>query len=185
MTFRLLTLLISLLGAWPLATPAFAADPPRPVLNSDSTLLWTPARRLTWADFKGTAGSTEKLHALTSADMNVQVECTNDVLKVNVQAVFRPLESWTKSPDSVPLLRHEQLHFDLTEVHARLLRLSLSKLKMTCAQAQTQLQPLIDAAFTNWQHAQDRYDEEARHGLDREGQARWEKQITDQLRVLK
>lgn len=186
MTFRFLPLFVSLLGALLLSnSPAFAADPPRPVSNTDSTLLWNAARRLTWADFKGSAGPTEKLHALTSADLNVQVECTGDILKVNIQAVFRPLESWTKSADSAPLLRHEQLHFDLTEVHARLLRLSLSKLKMTCEQAQTQLQPLIDAGFANWQKAQDHYDDESRHGLDKEGQARWEKQVAEQLKVLK
>ena len=174
-----------MLGALPVA--AFAPPPvapPRAVANTDSTLLWSAARRLTWADFRGVPGLTEKLHALTSADLNVQVKCANDNLQVSVQAVFRPLESWTKSPDSAPLLRHEQVHFDLTEVHARMLRAALGKLKMTCEQAQTQLQPLIDAGFANWQRAQDQYDEDARHGLDKEGQARWEKQIADQLKAL-
>ncbi len=182
MIFRsLLALLCAIL-------PALASaetDPPRAVGNTDSTLLWRPERRLTWADFQGTPGPTEKLHALTAADLNVQVSCTSDVLTVGVQAIFLPRESWTKSPDSAPLLRHEQVHFDLTEVHARLLRRTLQQLKMTCKQAQTQLQPVIDAAFTNWQKAQDQYDEDSRHGLDHDGQARWEKQIADQLRVLK
>ena len=184
-THRFLLALFCALLCTLLPAQTFAAAPPRAVGNTDSTLLWTPARRLTWADFRGTPAPTEKLHALTSADLNVQVACTDDVLKVSVQAIFRLLESWTKSPDSAPLLRHEQFHFDLTEVHARLLRLSLQKLKMTCRQAQTQLQPLIDAAFVNWQRAQDEYDEDARHGLDKEGQTRWEKQITEQLRALK
>ncbi len=196
MTSRFLTLSFSLLGPLMLAdatsaSPAQAAlapgatDPPRSVVNSDSTLVWSPARRLTWADFKGAAGPAEKLHALTSADLSVEVKCADDLLDVQVQAVFRPLESWTRSNESAPLLRHEQLHFDLTEVHARLLRLSLQKLKMTCQQAQTQLKPLIDAAFLNWQNAQDRYDEEARHGLDPAGQARWEKQVAAQLKALR
>ena len=180
----LLALICALLPALVFAAPP-VTDPPRAVGNTDSTLLWHVARRLTWADFRGTPGPTEKLHALTSADLNVQVSCANDVLQVNVQAIFRPLESWTKSADSAPLLRHEQLHFDLTEVHARLLRASLKSLKMTCDQAKTQLQPLIDAAFTNWQHAQDEYDNDSLHGLEPKGQAHWEKQVAEQLRALK
>ncbi len=158
--------------------------PPKSAGNTDSTILWQPNKPLVWADFKGTAGPDEKLHALTSADLNVQVSCSNNKLTVNVEAVFRPLESWTRSADSAPLLRHEQVHFDLTEVHARLMRLSLLKLRMTCEQAQTQLQPLIDAAFTVWQREQDRYDEESRHGLDAKGQARWEQQVAAQLKAL-
>ena len=184
--FRLLLLPVFLLvGATAPTSAAARPGPPRAVGSSDSTLLWRADRRLTWADFRGTPGPTEKLHALTSADLNVQVSCKGDKLTVDVQAVFRPLESWTKSPDSAPLLRHEQLHFDLTEVHARLLRLSLSKLKLTCEQAEKQLPPLIDAAFANWQRAQDQYDEDARHGLDKAGQEKWERQVAEQLRVLR
>ena len=178
---RFLLLICFLSGAWPAVARAIA--PPLASVPSDSTLVWEPGRRLTWADFRGTPGPAEGLHALTSTNISVQVRCTDDVLTVAVQAVFRPLESWTKSPDSAPLLRHEQAHFDLTELHARLLRRTLGQLKMTCKQAQTQLQLLIDAAFANWQKAQDRYDDEARHGLDQPEQARWEKQIADQLRA--
>jgi Bacterial protein of unknown function (DUF922) len=179
----LLSLVLALLAAQPVAFAA-GSPPPRPAVNTDSTILWQPGHRLVWADFKGVAGPDEKLHALTSADLNVQVSCANDKLTIDVQAVFRPLESWTRSADSAPLLRHEQLHFDLTEVHARLLRQSILKLRMTCAQAQTQLQPLIDAAFSVWQREQDRYDEESRHGLDAKGQARWEQQVAAQLKAL-
>lgn len=185
MTYHFLLFLSLLLGGLLLPGAARAADPPRAPTNTDSTLLWRADRRLTWADFRGAPTPKEKLHALTSADLTVQVSCSNDVLKVDVQAVFLPLQSWTKSTDSAPLLRHEQLHFDLTEVHARLLRLSLRKLKMTCAQAQTQLQPLIDAGFANWQAAQEQYDKESRHGLDAREQARWEQQVAEQLRVLR
>jgi len=152
--------------------------------DTDSTIVWKPGARLTWNDFKGTAGPKEKLHALTSSDLNVQVSCTDDKLTVDVQAVFRPLESWTRSKDSAPLLAHEQAHFDLTEIHARLMRRNLLKLRMTCTQARTQLQPLINSSFSVWQKEQDRYDEETNHGLDEKAQARWEKHIREQLAHL-
>lgn len=152
--------------------------------DTDSTLVWKPEARLTWEDFRAVPGPRERLHALTSSDLNVQVSCTDDKLTVDVQAVFRPLESWSKSKDSAPLLAHEQAHFDLTEVHARLLRLSLLKLRMSCQQARTQLQPLVDGAFSTWQKEQDRYDAETNHGLDEKAQARWEKKIGQLLAKL-
>lgn len=183
----LLILFCAVLPALALATPA-TTDPPRAVVNSDSTLLWSAARPLTWADFCGAPAPTDQpaaqLHALTAADIAVQVSCSGDKLTVAVQAIFRPLDSWTKSPDSAPLLRHEQVHFDLTEVHARLLRVSLARLRLTCRQAQTELQPLIDAAFTSWKRAQDQYDDESGHGLDKAGQVRWERQVAAQLKAL-
>ncbi len=166
---------------------AYATDPPPRAASgeTDSTLHWRADRRLTWGDFRGAPGPGERLHALTSADLTVNVSCANDVLTVAVEAVFLPLESWTKSADSAPLLRHEQLHFDLTEIHARLLRRSLAQARLTCAQAQTQLQPLIDAGFASWQAAQRQYDRESGHGLDGPAQARWEQQIAAQLRALR
>ena len=179
-----LSLLLLLGSLRPTAVFATITDPPGAVVNSDSTLLWDAARRLTWADFCGTPAPTDQLHALTAADIAVQVTCSGDKLTVSVQAIFRPFESWTRSPDSAPLLRHEQVHFDLTEIHARLLRARLGKLRMTCRQAQTDLQPLIDAAFATWKRAQDQYDEESNHGLDPKGQARWEQQVAAQLKTL-
>jgi hypothetical protein len=166
---------------WLAAMPARATDPPGAAVNTDSMLHWRADRRLTWADFRGTPGPGEQLHALTSADLNVEISCANDVLTVVVEAFFRPLESWTKSTDSAPLLRHEQFHFDLTEVHARRLRQEITKRHMTCAQAQRHLQEVIDAGFAAWKAEQDRYDAETRHGLDEKAQARWEQRIADQL----
>lgn len=152
--------------------------------DTDSTIVWSAEKRLTWADFRATPGPHERLHALTSSDLNVDIACTHDKLSVGVQAVFRPLESWSKSKESAPLLAHEQAHFDLTEVHARLLRRNLLQQRMTCHQARTQLQPLVDAAFSTWQKEQDRYDAETRHGLDEKAQARWEKKIEQLLATL-
>lgn len=166
--------------------PVVVVDPlmPAPTRDTDSTLVWKAGERLTWADFRGQAGPADPLHALTSSDLDVQVSCADDDLHVAVQAVFRPLESWSKSTDSAPLLRHEQLHFDLTEVHARLLRQTLLTTRMSCDDARKLLKPMIDAAFKTWQREEDRYDTETSHGLDQKAQAKWEEQVRGLLEKL-
>jgi hypothetical protein len=150
--FLLLSFLLSV------SSIAVAAAAPRLVADPDSALPWRADRPLTWADFRGKPEANARMHALTTADINVAVSCTNDVLTVRIDAVFRPFESWSQSTDSAPLLRHEQVHFDIAERCARQLRARLAQQKMTCQQAQTQLQPLIDAGFAEWQAAEDRYD---------------------------
>ena len=56
------------------------------------------------------------------------------------QATFDPNTSWVRNPKtaSEALLRHEQLHFDITEVYARLMRqkLALFAPKADCGKLQ-------------------------------------------------
>ncbi len=157
---------------------------PAPVADTDSTIVWKANQRLTWDDFRARPAETDPLHALTSSDLDVQISCTNDQFRIAVQAVFRPLESWSKNRESERLLRHEQTHFDLTEVHARLLRQVLLRANLTCEMARTALKPIVDAAFKRWQDEQDRYDQEANHGLDHPAQARWEADVAERLQKL-
>lgn len=157
---------------------------PAPVADSDSTIVWKASERLTWDDFRARPTATDPLHALTSSDLDVQISCTDDHFRIAVQAVFRPLESWSKNRESERLLRHEQTHFDLTEVHARLLRQVLLRANLTCELARTALRPIVDAAFKRWQDEQDRYDKESNHGLDHPAQARWEADVAERLQKL-
>jgi hypothetical protein len=87
-------------------------------------LTWSAARPLRWADFKHRPTSPDRLAALTASNIDVQVACKDFVFSSTVTAVFLPRESWVRAAPkaSANLLRHEQLHFDITELHARMLR---------------------------------------------------------------
>jgi len=176
MTFFSFLLLILVPAGPPLAQTPVKPAPPE-------TIAWSADRPLTWADFKRRPLATEQLAALTAGNIDVQVGCTDFVFKSTVKAVFMPQESWVRDPKnaSPALLRHEQLHFDITELHARMLRQKLSLVKLNCQHLNPAFSNLTKAAFAAWQREEGRYDGETNHGLNVEKQKFWEAQI--QLRL--
>ncbi|RSK31703.1 DUF922 domain-containing protein [Hymenobacter metallilatus] len=146
------------------------------------TLEWNARRPLTWADFKARP-NTDRLEALTSSTIDAKVGCVDYQFSAQVTAVFRPSESWVRHPAqaSAALLRHEQVHFDLTELHARLLRQKLSLVKLDCEKLQPAFSNLTKMAFLTWQREEARYDQESNHGLNAARQQAWEQQVQQRL----
>ncbi|WP_207430050.1 DUF922 domain-containing protein [Sabulibacter ruber] len=145
---------------------------------------WNPQKRLSWDDFAGTPAPNNHHHALTSTNMEMKVKCENNQLKFKVEAVFNPKESWTRNKSSAMLLAHEQLHFDLTELHARMLRKRLAELPNPCSRGAADLNKYASEAFNNWHKEQDLYDTESRHGLDKEKQMDWIASVEIRLKRL-
>jgi hypothetical protein len=149
-------------------------------------ISWSATRRLTWADFKSKPQPTEQIAALTAATIDAQIGCKDYVFEANVKAVFIPDESWVRDPAraSPNLLRHEQLHFDLTELHARMMRQKLSILKFDCEHLQPAFQNLSNATFSAWKRETARYDQETNHSLNVPKQEIWEAQVKQRLALL-
>ena len=85
---------------------------------------------------------------------------------------------------SPALLRHEQLHFDLTEIHTRLLRQKLTLIKFDCEHLQPAFNNLTKVAFLAWQREEARYDGESNHGLNAAKQQEWDQKIQQRLQEL-
>lgn len=145
-------------------------------------VVWSETRRLTWDDFKALPDTGNPHHALTAANLAVNAKCKDSKFTYIVNCVFLPEQSWTKNNSSEKLLAHEQLHFDLTEVHARQLRRDLEALN--CGNLKANLNPTVAKAFKTWKAEQDAFDKECRHGLDKEVQQAWEEDIALRLRSL-
>ncbi|WP_192820746.1 DUF922 domain-containing protein [Rufibacter sp. LB8] len=156
---------------------------PKPASPS-ADIPWAPQKRLTWNDFAGEPAPENSHHALTSTNMEMKVKCEDNQLKFKVEAVFNPRESWTRNKNSAELLAHEQLHFDLTELHARQLRKRLSTLTNACQKGAADLNRYATQAFDNWHKEQDQYDKESRHGLDQEVQERWMASVEERFLQL-
>lgn len=170
-----------------LLLPSFSAPPQAPASSTPpETIAWSAQRPLTWADFKARPQATERLAALTSGNIDVQVGCKDFVFSSTVRAVFLPQESWVRDPAkaSASLLRHEQLHFDITELHARMLRQKLNTVKLNCERLQPAFGTLTKTYFAAWQREEGRYDQETNHGLNAEKQKFWEMQVQQRLALL-
>lgn len=182
-SFLLPLLLLFQPSATPVQTTPTAAQATKP---TKEMLGWSASRPLTWADFKARPMGTDRLKAMTSANIDVQVACKDFVFSSTVTAVFLPQESWVQDAGkaSANLLRHEQLHFDITELHARLLRQKLSTVKLDCMHLNPAFSTLTKNYFTAWQREETRYDVESNHGLNQEKQLFWETQVKQRLALL-
>jgi len=107
-----------------------------------------------------------------------------------VTAAFLPKQSWVKavtlqdSVESPRTLRHEQTHFDVSEVHARRMRQFFLTFADPCERTDDQLSVLAHRFVTEEQAMQRRYDEETNHGLLGGKQTEWNRDIARQLAAL-
>ncbi len=164
------------------ATPFLKTVKPK-IISADQ-IAWSSNRKLTWDDFQKEADASDPLHALASTNIAVQATCRNNVMVYDVKCQFAVNESWSKNKTSVDLLQHEQLHFDITEVYARVLRQKLSQQKSLCTGDKNKFKAVVNKVFADWQKAQIRYDTESRHGLDDVKQANWSQNVAEQLQAL-
>ncbi|MCB2377428.1 DUF922 domain-containing Zn-dependent protease [Hymenobacter sp. BT635] len=168
--------------------PVLLLQGPQPATPKPAPALigWSANRPLTWADFQAKPQPTEQLAALTAANIDVQVGCKDYVFSSEVKAVFIPTESWVrdKGKASPELLRHEQLHFDITELHARMLRQKISLIKLDCEHLNPAFKNLTTASFAAWKREEFNYDRESNHGLNTVKQTYWEAQVKQRLALL-
>lgn len=148
-------------------------------------IVWSADRPLTMADFQAKAPANQ-LAALTVADIKAGAGCKDFVFAANVEATFDPTQSWFRDPaHATPaLLRHEQLHFDITELAARRLRQKLSQIPFDCMKLQPKFDQTTKVAYAEWGREEDRYDQETNHGLNAVRQAAWEKTVREKLAAL-
>ena len=170
------------------ALAALAQAPARPhaVAPKPAGIAWAANRPLTWVDFQGRAKFGEPEAALTSADLLSGAQCRDFVFSATVTPMFDPATSWVRDAKaaSPTLLRHEQLHFDLTEVYARRLRQKLKTANLDCQKLQPVFNRLTKAVYDQWSDEENRYDLDTNHGLNAAKQARWDQQIQQQLANL-
>ncbi len=172
------------------SVPAGAAtldDLLRGDLAQDHAFAWSAARRLVWSDFQGAPPTEGMEGAKTTYVLYSAWKCHGDVFQFRVVAGFRPRQSWVKpavlsdSAQSRSILAHEQTHFDLAEVHARLMRRYFAGLVSACRKTDGQLSALAQQREDEAGAEERRYDAETNHGLLADRQAEWTLQTRRRL----
>ena len=109
-------------------------------------------------------------------------QCVDGKARVKVVALFSRANSFVlqKDTNNLELLRHEQIHFDIVEVYARLCRRELKTLDLPCSKMQS-LQTMVKY-YRLMQHAEnEKYDKETNHYNNKEEQERWSKDVARRL----
>jgi len=157
-------------------------------LADDHAIAWTAGRRLTWKDFQGDPPTEGSEGAKTAYTLYSAWKCRGSAFEFRVIAGFQPRQSWVKAvvlDDTTQrrtVLSHEQTHFDLAEVHARIMRRAFRDLARPCSQTDAQLSALAQRLAQDEKAEQRRYDAETNHGLRASQQAAWSTAVTSRLR---
>jgi Bacterial protein of unknown function (DUF922) len=155
------------------------------LLGSDGQYLeWNAEERLAWEDFSGPIDPNSNMKAWVRSTLHMSWACDHGHFKFDVVARFDKDGSWKKENRSAALLAHEQLHFDIAELHARKMRRHFARMPDACRLTDDAVRAEVAALTQEWRVFEARYDVETRHSLDREAQSAWEQEVRDAISHL-
>ncbi len=129
---------------------------------------WENHPTLSWNDFRGTNVRFEPgFAAVTHSGFTAVSNCIDGTLDVRVTAEFYVLTSWVRPNRKTPLvLKHEQGHFDITELYARKVTKAIRNARISCenmAQAAA-VERIADQLKMDLRAAQKQYDTSTKGG---------------------
>lgn len=160
------------------------------VMFQDSpTITWDLNYRLEWSDFKGQPKPQNNSVAVTASGITFSYSAKMSDTRLidyyyTVSADFYSDQSWClKEKVDNNILNHERLHFDITELHARMFRQRIEKTRFTM-QINKQMDRLHKSINNELEVLQNKYDTETRHSQNIEKQQEWQSKIIDALNKL-
>jgi len=151
--------------------------------KEDNMIEWSPTRKLTWADFKGTPDPSSTDAALTHSSITVGFEYSNKGLKHTIKCKFNKLLSWGRIRNEY-ILSHEQRHFDIAEAHARLLNKNLNEYVFNSKTVNEDINNIYNETMKEHVSMQKQYDLITDHSLDTAEQNKWDKKVEVMLNSL-
>lgn len=149
------------------------------------TIPWTEETKLSWENFTGKSDPGSPFVASTHSSIifNYNVRSENGKLSLSTEtdSYFYPELSWyNKGEVNAHILKHEQGHFDITELHARKLRKAFSEYKVT-ENFKKDLSAIFTTINNDRQKMQNLFDKETNHSRNAEKEAHWQKLIAAEL----
>lgn len=134
---------------------------------------------MTWSDFQGVPKPDGFKLAATQGKITAEHGYWDDDLPVfEIKAYFLKDDSWTIT-DSALTLEHEQIHFDILELHTRLIRKSFDSLNYIGETDFQVYQEVFKNVLDKSDALNDTYDDDVR--LDRTRQEYWKEFIWTKL----
>jgi hypothetical protein len=148
---------------------------------SDENLIeWNASRKLSWSDFKGTPNPASTNAALTNSSITVEFGYNEKGLTHSIKCRFNKSLSWVRVKNDY-ILKHEQGHFDIAEIHARLLHRALLEYSFNSKSVSDDINKIYSATMEKHVQMQKLYDLETNHSLDSAQQRSWNNKIASRL----
>jgi len=143
-------------------------------LINRETVYWKSDNSLTWDNFRGYPNYLSKYSAAITSDFDYTfIGDSLDTIKI--EAFSQPHHSWVKgsTKDSEYVLRHENYHFNVSELIARKFRKEILELNQASFNKKT-----VKTIYRKYRNellsVQNKYDTDTDHGLLIEKQKDWE-----------
>lgn len=137
--------------------------------------------KLEWSDFRGEPKMNSSFDASVNTGITYQWSISKDYgkieLKYEVDSFCYPSLSWVKRGQLTKyLLEHEQLHFDISELHARIMRKKLKEYKPG-KNVRKDLNKMYKRVERMRINMQELYDIETEHSKHKVNQEKWVKKV--------
>lgn len=152
-------------------------------------LEWEENRPLIWTDFKGQPDQKSVAVAVTTSGITygfTSKSANGKIVsyEVEIDTHFYPQKSWQKK-DIVNdyVLRHEQFHFNITELFARKFRALVANASLS-QNIKFKVDEIYQEITTELNTMQNQYDLETQHSKSKSEQQKWETKIKSMLTQL-
>lgn len=158
-------------------------------VGQEEKMKWDENRLLTWKDFRGTPNKSKDFVATTNSGISLafgsQTRNGNTTYTIEIGSYFYPDLSWYRPGNvSAYILKHEQTHFDISEIFARKLRKRIAALD----QADPNFKSKVEEIYSNNEYErslfQSTFDLETDHSNYPDQEREWEQKVADLLKSL-
>jgi hypothetical protein len=161
-------------------------------VQGEETITWDGNSKLHWGNFQGEPEYNSDTVAITASGITYGFTSksyanSSKILEysTSVSAEFYPEKSWyIKERVNDTVLKHEQLHFDITELHARMFRKRIKEVKFT-KNIKEELNKIYAEINESLQAMQNAYDHGSDYSRHYEGQVDWQERIAKELKKYK
>lgn len=153
--------------------------------TADEVIYWSENRKLTWDDFQGNPDyNYVDVSALTSSGILHFKGCEDGKIIYEIKAYFEKDYSWVKAEAlTAHHLEHEQIHFDITQLYAKKLKLALDKQTFYCGEEE-EFDHFVQDFLMKWQKAQINYDLYTHYSMKPIQQHEWKHKVAIELSVF-
>ena len=148
------------------------------------TILWNETTKLVWVDFKGAPNNSSSYKAFTESEIKTEIAAKKNEATISIKVFFDKNKSWVKETSNAELLKHEQTHFDITELWARKFRQKLKGKTFSFKSFQSELNTIQTAIYKESKEMQVLYDKETEHSVNAANQQKWNKKTAEDLKKI-
>ena len=152
---------------------------------NDEKIPWSADNKLTWDHFQGSPtlgnGYVASTNSGISFSFSYSVKNGKMELDYSITSNFYPKLSWYKRGHVSPyILKHEQTHFDISELHARKLRKAMLETGFSL-DPKDEINAIYNEVERQRREMQRRFDEESDHSKNEAEEYQWEAYVANEL----